>query len=252
MVICIDCGNTSIKVGIYDGLNFQSSFAIKTIKDKTPDEYLATFKSLLPKDASVEGVIISSVVPILTHVLEDTFLKLYNVKPMVLNKSLKTKIPLRTDNPSEFGSDMLAGAVAAKEKYGYPTVVADLGTATKLYVIDKNGAIIGCVISCGMEAEIKSLAQNASQLMEVPLDAPAKIIGKNTKDSVQSGIVFGQAYMISEFARRMENELGYKLTRVLTGGFAKYVQKEIVCFNYDPNLTLDGLNHIYHINKEGL
>lgn len=251
MVICIDCGNTSIKIGVYNQKVLVSSYVIKTSRDKTCDEYVATIGELMPKDLEVEGAIISSVVPLLTPQLEKAVKKLFKVNPLILNKTLKTKIPLHIDNPNEFGSDMLAGAVAAKEKYGFPLVVADLGTATKLYVIDKNGAIIGCAISCGLAAEIRALSENASQLMEVPIEEPSKIIGKNTKDSIQSGIIFGQAFMVSEFARRMEAELGYKLERIVTGGYASIIKNQIVCFHYEESLTLDGLNTIYQMNKGG-
>lgn len=249
MILCIDCGNTSIKFGLYDGEKLAKKFKIKTIKDKTSDEYLNSLKSFFDGKENVEGAIISSVVPILTTILEHCLEKLFGIKPLILNKNLKTKIAIKTDNPLEFGSDMLAGAVAAKKKYGYPLVVADLGTATKLYVIDKTGSIIGCAIGCGMEVELQSLANKASQLMEVPLETPQKIIGKNTRTSIQSGVIFGQAFMVSEFARRMEKELGYELTRVLTGGFSPYIKEQIVCFNYEENLTLDGLLEIYNINR---
>lgn len=102
-----------------------------------------------------------------------------------------------------------------------------------------------------MEVSLKALVQNTSQLLETPIKAPENIIGKNTKDSIQSGIVYGQAYMVSEFARRIEKELGYELNRVLTGGYADRIKNEIVCYNYDPYLVLRGLNHIYQINTSG-
>ena len=111
------------------------------------------------------------------------------------------------------------------------------------------GNYIGGIITSGMEVSMKALDQSTSLLLEVPLISPKKIIGKNTKDSIQSGIVYGQAYMISEFARRMEQELGYKLERVLTGGFSKEIKDRVVCFHDEENLVLDGLYKIYHLNE---
>lgn len=144
---------------------------------------------------------------------------------------------------------MVVGAVAAKKKYGYPVVVADLGTATKVYVIDKEGSFIGCSITAGMESQLDALVSKTSLLHEVTIEAPEKIIGKNTKDSLQSGIVYGQAYMINEFARRIEAELGYKVERILTGGYSSIIKNEIVCFHYEENLNLEGLYYIYLINN---
>ena len=167
------------------------------------------------------------------------------IAPLILSKSFKND----EKTISNSLDDLLCGAVGAISKYSFPLVVADLGTATKMYVVDKDGNYIGGIITSGMEVSMKALDQSTSLLLEVPLISPKKIIGKNTKDSIQSGIVYGQAYMISEFARRMEQELGYKLERVLTGGFSKEIKDQVVCFHYEENLVLDGLYKIYHLNE---
>ena len=252
MVLCIDCGNTSIKIGLYDETKDQifNKFIIKTLRDKSGDEYAYTFLALIGKETKISGAIISSVVPLLTMELVKGIKRAFKITPLILNKNVKTKMPIKIDNPNELGADLLAGAVAAKNKYGYPLVIADLGTATKLFVVDKSGALSGGIITCGMESSLKALVSDTSQLIETPLVEPLKIIGKNTKDCIQSGIVNGQAFMVSEFARRIENELGYGLKRVLTGGFAKEISNQIVCFNYEENLVIDGLYLIYKINEE--
>lgn len=249
MILCIDCGNTSIKFGVYDK-KLIKSFTIKTLKDKSFDEYAITFRAILRDKYEINGAIISSVVPLLTEQLVKAIRSEYNIDPLVVDKNIKTKMPIKIDNPRELGADMLIGAVEAKKEFGYPLIVADLGTATKLYVLDKNGAFIGGVITCGMEVELKALVSSTSQLLETQIVRPHKIIGKNTIESIQSGIIYGQAYMISEFARRIENELGYPLKRVLTGGFSKVIRDQIVCFEYRENLILDGLFEVYLINKE--
>lgn len=248
MILCIDCGNTSIKLGVYDESALVNKFTIKTNREKTSDEYAYSFKTLIKERYEIDGCIISSVVPLLTVELTRCIERVFKIKPLILNKSLKTKMSIKLDNPSELGADLLAGAIGARKKYGYPLVVADLGTATKLYVVDDKGAFVGGIISCGMETSLKALVDNTSLLMETPIAEPPKIIGKNTKDSIQSGIVLGQAYMVSEFARRIENELGYKINRILTGGFANVIRDQIVCFSYEENLVLDGLFEIYCLN----
>ena len=247
MILCLDCGNTAIKIGIFEGSELKKSLSLRTDRNKSSDEYALTFSSLIK--LKITGAIISSVVPLLTDTIFYAIKIAFGVEALILSKNLKTKLAIKTDNPIEVGSDLIAGAIGAKISTPIPFIVADLGTATKLYVVDKNGAFIGVIITSGMEVSLKALVQNTSQLLETPIKKPTNIIGKNTKDSIQSGIVYGQAYMVSEFARRIERELGYDLNRVLTGGYADRIKDEIVCYNYDPYLVLRGLNYIYHINS---
>ena len=249
MILCLDCGNTTIKIGLYAENSLVKKYKIKTVRNKTSDEYSLIFSHLIDSDLKIDGAIISSVVPLLTNELYVALKRSFNVDSLIVGKGLKTKMPIKIDSPNELGTDLLAGAIGAKSKYGYPLVVADLGTATKLYVVDKNGSFIGGIITCGMETSLKALVSSTSQLLETTISRPNKIIGKNTINSIQSGIVLGQAYMVSEFARRIENELGYSLTRVLTGGFSSEIKNEIVCFHYEEDLVLDGLYEIYKLNN---
>jgi len=248
MILAIDCGNTATKLGIFDGDSLVSVYNINTNKGRSSDEYAKEMKDLV-KDVEFTGAIISCVVPLLTSEIKDAVYRAFKVHPLIVDKNLKTKLPIKIDNPSELGSDILCGAVGALKKYQAPLVIADLGTATKMFVVDKNGNMVGGMISSGMRINLESLVSNTSQLLETPLEAPKHVISKNTKESIQSGIVYGQAFMISEFARRMEKEIGYELNRVLTGGFSKFIKDQVVCFHYEPTLTLEGLYEIYRINS---
>jgi len=248
MVVCIDCGNTLVKCGLYDGDELINKFYIDSKSKISSSQYEIVFKNFF-KISRVDGAIISSVVPSLTKTIYRAIKNLFSVEPILITKAIKTAIHIKIDYPGELGNDLLCGAVGAKIKYGYPICVADLGTASKMYVIDKEGNYIGGMIAPGMEVSMKALNQNTSLLTEVDITCPKKIIGTNTKNAIKSGIVLGQAYMISEFARRMEKELGYTLKRVLTGGFSGEIKKEIPCFTYDPNLVLDGLHYIYKLNR---
>jgi type III pantothenate kinase len=248
MVLTIDCGNTLIKIGVFEGDSLKSVYKIKTNLNKSSDEYATEIKELI-KINKCDGAIISSVVPLLTRELVEALKIVYGVDALVVNKNLKTKLCLKIDNPGELGADLLCGAVGALHKYKYPLVVADLGTATKMYVIDKNGNYIGGMISSGMRINMEALVSRTAQLMTTPIEAPQKVISKNTKECIQSGIVYGQAFMISEFARRMERELGYELDRVLTGGFSSVIKDQVVCYHYEPNIVLEGLYEIYKLNK---
>ena len=248
MVLTVDIGNTLIKLGIFDGDSLQNIFKINTNRNLSSDEYAKEIYELIKLD-KIDGAIISSVVPLVTQVLVDALKRIYKIEPLVVNKNLKTKLPIKIDNPSELGSDLLCGAIGALHKYKAPLVVADFGTATKMYVVDKNGNLVGGMITSGMKISLQSLVKNTAQLMETPLEKPKHIISKNTKECIQSGIVYGQAFMVSEFARRMEKELGYELNRVLTGGFSEVIKDQIVCFEYEPTLTLEGLYEIYKLNR---
>lgn len=251
MILCVECGNTSIKLGLFEhsSPSLVNMFKIRTNTNQSNDEYAIIIDSLV-KDVEIEGVILSSVVPNLTNILKDCLERLYKVDVKVLNSKLKTKTPIKIDNPKELGADFLTTAVAAKKKYNYPLIVADLGTATKISVIDKTGALIGGIITSGMKISLDSLTNNAAQLYEVNLTLPKHIIGKNSIECIQSGIIYGQAYMIDEFSRQIENELGYKVERVLTGGYSNLIKNEISSFHYDENLSLEGLYYIYLMNEE--
>lgn len=249
MILCIEVGNTAIKLGVFEADVLKKYLLAKTEKNKTADEYQMVFESLL-KEYRISGAIISSVVPELTNIIYEATYKYCGLKPKILNRELKTKLPIKIDNPTELGSDFICTAIGALKEYSAPLIIADLGTATKLSVIDNNGSFIGGIITSGMNISLEALVEKTSQLIKVDKVAPKSIIGKNTKNCIQSGIVYGQAFMVSEFARRIEKELGYELNRVLTGGFAKIIKESIVCFNYEEKLSIEGLYEIYKINEE--
>ena len=154
------------------------------------------------------------------------------------------------DNPLEIGNDLIADLVAAKEKYGYPTLIADLGTASKILLLDKTGTFVSCLIMPGLTLSAQSLSDKAALLPEVSLIAPNTVLAKNTLTAMNAGIVYGHADMISGLINRYEKELGYPCKHVLTGGGATYL-KDILNddFIYDQNLNLDGLNIIVNKNN---
>ena len=248
MILVIDIGNTLVKIGLFKNDKIIEVFKVKSKLDRTSDEYAKVFKDLCLKE-KCEGAIIASVVPLLTLEIQEAILKATGIKALILSDKLETNLPIKIDNPQELGADFICDAIGAMKKYKYPLVVADLGTASKMFVIDKSGSFIGGMISSGMRINLEALVSKTAQLMDVPIETPSKIVASNTKECIQSGIIYGQAYMISEFARRMEKELGYELERVLTGGFSGVIKDEVVCFHYEPTLSLEGLYEIYKMNK---
>ena len=164
MILCLDCGNTAIDLGFYDETGLlKSRYLFLSKETRSSDDFAMRLKLLVAQDnLSCNGAIISSVVPSLTKVLEDSIRKVFNVKVKVLNKDLKTRLPIKIDNPKELGTDFISTAVGALEKYKAPLVIADLGTTTKLSVIDKNGYFVGGIITAGMKVSLKGLVDNTT------------------------------------------------------------------------------------------
>lgn len=250
MILTFDCGNSMIKIGIFDGDNLIKSYVINTDRKKSSDEYAILLRDMISK-YDFDGAIISSVVPSLTNVIKRAVKRIFDIDSLVVDKTLKTKIPIKIDNPSELGSDLLCGAIGALKFYNAPLIVVDLGTANKVSVVDKNGAFIGCVISCGVSKSLKTLVDSTSLLAEVPLSFPKKTIGKNTKDSIQSGLLNSVIYSIKGFSSDIESELGYELKKIITGGFSNLFAEKLENFVHIDNLVLYGLNEIYKINNYG-
>ncbi|MFA5503429.1 MAG: type III pantothenate kinase [Bacilli bacterium] len=256
MKACVDVGNTTIGIGIILDDELVHEITINTEKNKSEDEYYSLISRLL-KDRNVsvdkiETFIVSSVVPTLTKPLFNVFTKLLKKEGFLVGPSLKSGIPIKIDHPSELGADLVAGIVGLKHKYGYPSVVIDLGTATKLLVLDQSGTYIGGIIAPGLTISSQTLTSSTSLLPNVALEAPKKVIGKNTIDAMNSGLVYGHSEMIKGLVFKIERELGYSFKKIVTGGNAKFVEK-LFDQNYifDNELVYQGLNELIKKNWIG-
>lgn len=253
MLLAIDMGNTNIVIGCIENEKIYFVERISTSALKTELEYLVDFKTVLElHDVSafdINGVIISSVVPQLTLVIKTAIEKLIKISPLIVGPGLKSGINILIDNPSQLGSDLVVDAVAALNEYGAPVTIIDMGTATTICVVDKNRNYIGGQILPGVRVSLESLVNRTSQLPRIGLEAPKRVIGKNTIDSMKSGIIIGQAACIDGMIERIFEELGYPTAVVATGGLAgsiiPYCKTKIIC---DNELILKGLNIIYHKN----
>ena len=254
MNICVDVGNTLVKIGIFKDDVLIKTLSFKTETNRSEDEIDAIIHSLLVKNKieipSNCYIIFSSVVPSMNVPLKNVLKNIFGNNLFVLGVGLKTGIPLKVDNPSEVGSDLIADVVGLKEKYGYPSIVADLGTATKILLLDKDGFFSAASIAPGLMISSNSLTNKGELLPNVSLEAPKSVLGKNTIQAMNSGIVYGHLELVEGLVRRFEEELGYKCKKVLTGGNALYI-KDIASseFILDLNLAIDGLNIILKKNK---
>ena len=253
MLLAIDIGNTNIVIGgfLNEELKFVSRIA--TNSKKTEDEYAVLIKNIVAlndvKTAEVKGAIVSSVVPPLNKTIKKALLKVYNITPMIVGPGIKTGVNLLVDNPSQVGADLVCSAAATFGHYKSPALILDMGTATKMSVIDKNGAFLGVSIIPGIEIGINALAGGTAQLPQISLEAPKSVIGKNTVDAMQSGVVFGNASLIDGMIERIKEEFNNDINIVATGGLAGFIipyckEKMIL----DDNLILKGLYTIYQKN----
>lgn len=254
MILTIDVGNTNIVIGGFmnDELKFVSR--IGTNAKKTEDEYAVLIKNIVSLyDVSareVKGAILSSVVPPLNKIIKKALLMVYNISPMVVGPGIKTGVNLLVDNPSQVGADLVCTAAAVHNHYETPALVIDMGTATKMSLVDKNGAFTGVSIIPGIEIGMNALAGGTAQLPQISLEAPKSVIGKNTVDAMQSGVVYGNASLIDGMVEKITKEFG-EMNIVATGGLAGFIvpyckEKMII----DDNLILKGLLAIYKKNKE--
>ncbi len=252
MVIVLDLGNTNLYVGVYQKSALIATYRTYTDSEKSIDNYRDLLEDFLLKHhfdlQCFDGAIISSVVPDLTVVLKGAIESLLNIPCMVIAKGVKTGLSIRIDNPSELGADLVADAIGAIKKYGVPCVIADLGTANKLIVIDKDSNFIGVIIFAGIKVASKALSRSAAQLIDISYICPKSVIGKNSADSLNSGAIYGTVAEIEGLYERIEKELGYPLKKILTGGNSYLVKDQIEDFVFDDRLILDGLLEIYRRN----
>ena len=254
MILVLDIGNTNIKFGVYQNDQLIYEFIKETKLDWSMDEYHQFIKlSLLDKNISPNdfiGAIISSVVDKLTMIVKKAIDSLLKVDAILVNKDLKMDMLIKIDNPSELGTDLICDCVGAISKYSSPLIVIDLGTASKILVVNKEKEFIGCTISVGLTIGLKALINNTSKLNNIDLKRPSHVIGKNTTDSLNSGAIYATECMIDGMCKKIEKEINSKCIKVLTGGNAKYLY-EITSkeFIFEPFLSLQGLYHLYKKNK---
>jgi type III pantothenate kinase len=254
MILAIDMGNTNIVVGCIDRENrIIFTERISTDEAKTELEYAVLIKTIMELYKvdlqTVEGCIISSVVPRLTHVLKNAVRKVISKNPMVVGAGMKTGLNIKLDDPATMGADLVVDSVAAMNVYGCPNIVIDMGTATTIAAIDKDKNYIGGIIYPGVNVSLGSLVQGTALLPGISLSTPKNVIGRNTSDAMKSGIIYGEASRIDGMIERFEEEMGEKTTVIATGGLAGVIvphcKRKI---QLDPDLLLKGLKILYDKN----
>ncbi len=254
MILVCDLGNTNIVFGLYENNEKLLSFRLVSSNLMDLDEYVAKINNIINDKkidvSKVRGAIMSSVMPSIAKTIKRAIEIVFNVDVIVFGSKVKSGMPIKVDNPIEVGTDLIASCVGATHKYGTPVVIVDLGTATKINVVDKTGAFIGCVIAPGLKISNEALVKTAPQLPVINYEAPKKVIGKNTIDSMNSAAIYGTASMIDGMIRKIERELGYQTRKIATGGLQELVTPYCeIPFIYDQDILLYGLYKIYLKNR---
>lgn len=245
LALTVDIGNSVTNFGLAGGEELKETWSVTTPESLTADEALMCVSSYLQvrcDGAEVGDAIVSSVVPSLTDAWVEALHRLCGTRPLVVGPGLKSGLKLHLNSPADLGADRVADCVAAKHLYGFPLIVVDFGTATNLEVVDEEGVVQGGVIAPGLRLAARTVAQAAAQLPVIDLRAPKSVIGKNTRDAMQAGIVIGEVARIDGLIDAVWAELGYKTRVVATGDDAHAMASlsrriELA----DQHLTLKGL-----------
>lgn len=253
MILAIDIGNTNIVLGCIDNRNILFTERISTDQQKTDLEHAISVKTVLElhniKPSCISGAIIASVVPPITSLISSAVKKITGCTAMVVGPGIRTGLNILMDNPASVGADLIVGAVAAIAEYPCPLIIIDMGTATTFAVVDEKKNYIGGMILPGIRVSLDSLTSRTSQLPRISLDPPKRLIGRNTIDSMKSGILYGNASCIDGMTERIMDELGMRTTVIATGGLAETItplcRQNIIL---DNELLLKGLLLIYEKN----
>jgi len=252
MLLAIDIGNTNITLGLCDGASWLRQWRAHTSREQTADEYGILLKSLLhdaDMDTAVTHIILASVVPSLTAVVGQACRQYLGHAPLEVGLHLDVGISVATDNPAEVGVDRIVNAAAAHHLHPGPSIVVDMGTATKFDVVTAVGELIGGVIAPGLQLTADALTSRAAKLGQVALEAPPQAIGRNTIHAMQSGLILGYASMCEGIVARLKREHPDQdqPIRVLgTGGLIPLIASHTAIIDVvDPWLTLAGLRLIH-------
>jgi type III pantothenate kinase len=249
VLLAVDVGNTQTALGLYPNHELADHWRLATERSTTADELGVVLSGLLDLD-SIDGICLSSTVPVLVREWELLADKWVHAPVLVVGPGVRTGIPVRYDDPREVGPDRIVNAVAAKERYGAPVVVVDFGTSTNFDVVSPEGEYVGGVLAPGIEVSMEALFARAARLVKVDYAAPPTVIGKTTVGGLQSGLVYGFAGQVDGIVGRIREELGVEARAVATGGLADLVAPHSRTIELvDPFLTLDGLRMVWDLNR---
>jgi type III pantothenate kinase len=253
MLLAVDVGNTNISFGLLEGGKLVHHLRSESARQRTSDEYAILVRQMMTlygvEASSIDAAIIASVVPALTDVMVAFVKRAFGVDPLVVGPGIKTGMPILYEDPREVGADRIVNAVAGFEWAKGAVIVVDFGTATTFDCVSKKGEYLGGVITPGVQISADALFARAAKLHRVDFAVPARAIGRNSTQSMQSGIVFGYAALVDGLCARLKKELGDAARDAATGGLAGLIGKQTSSIEIvDSDLTLTGLHLIHQRN----
>jgi type III pantothenate kinase len=255
MIFVFDVGNTNTVLGVYDGDELKYQWRVETNRNRTEDEFGMVVKSLFDASglsfSSIDGIIISSVVPPIMFALERMCKKYFKLTPLVVGPGMKTGLNIKYENPREVGADRIVNAVAAIHEYGSPLIIVDFGTATTYCYINEQRQYMGGAIAPGIGISTEALYSKAAKLPRIEITRPEGVIGKNTVSAMQAGIVYGYVGQVEGVVKRMIDQSEQRPKVIATGGLSSLIAEESTIIDIvDPYLTLKGLQLIYKRNMD--
>ena len=246
MLVVIDIGNSNIVLSRYT-TELGPTYRFTTDKTKSVDEYYVLLRDVLE---GADDIMVSSVVPELNIIIKNLAIKYYGITPTFVGPGIKTGVKIIVDNPKEVGADLVASAAAVLDEYTDNAIVVDMGTATTFTYIE-NKVIKGVAIMAGLITQRNALVGNASQLSQFEFKTPEKILGTNTIDCLNSGLLYGHALMIQAMADKIKDDYHTSPTLIVTGGASRFI-KDLLRYDtvLDDMLLLKGLVVIYNKNQK--
>jgi|TARA_B110000263_G_scaffold156669_1_gene136077 type III pantothenate kinase len=254
-LITIDIGNTNIDIGYFADENLLNTAKISTQDNKSEFEIASSIKSLLNiKNKNLKNLefIISSVVPNKTHLVAKASEIISGKKPIILNHNFDFPILNKYHPPEDVGIDRIIDSIAAVKLYGAPSIILDIGTCLVFNAITEKKEYIGGSILPGLYMAAESLASSTALLKPVDLKIPKNIIGRNSSESIQSGIIFGYVEIIKGFFKMYKEVISKnkEIKLIITGGGADLITPNLdIEFIYNEHLSFIGLKYTYELLK---
>jgi len=253
MLLAIDIGNTNITFGIFSATE-HGGFAkhygekgnriIKRFDIPTVHYNLAKLKRNLGR-VKINNTIICSVVPYARNILEKDLKRLLGRRPYIIGKDILVPIKNLYRKPKQVGQDRLVNAYAGVMLYGAPLIVVDFGTAVTFDVVSRNKEYLGGMILPGLGISLDALAERTALLPKIKLERPQELIGRDTKSSILSGMVYGFAALTDDLVVRIRNKISKSAKVIGTGGNINLINKYCKRIDrIDRDLTLKGVSLI--------
>lgn len=254
MLLAVDVGNTNLTIGLFDGERLAADWRLKTDLEQTADGWGALFHTLVSlanlKLAEVDGFVFASVVPQLDSSIGAVAGRYLGLEPLQVTAKTRTGLGIRVDTPEEVGADRIVNSVAAAERYGFPCIAVDFGTAITFDAISEDREYLGGIICPGIQVSSQALVRRTARLPQIELRQPDKVIGSSTVGSLQSGFYYGMLGMVDGILERMLPALGTDASVVATGGQSESLARDSRFIQVvDPDLTLEGLRLVWNLNR---